>query len=62
MFWARPEALEPLFSLGLKWDDYPVEPLPVDGTMLHALERLVPFSVEMAGFTTSSIHDASSRR
>lgn len=43
MFWARVEALRPLLELGLDWDNYPGEPLPYDGTMLHALERLLPF-------------------
>ena len=50
MFWARPAALTPLLDLGLTWDDYPREPITVDGTMLHALERLMPFIVEKAGF------------
>ncbi|MEP6878469.1 MAG: rhamnan synthesis F family protein [Nitrosospira sp.] len=43
MFWTRVEALRPLFDLGLTWQDYPIEPLPYDGTILHALERLLPF-------------------
>jgi glycosyltransferase involved in cell wall biosynthesis len=43
MLWARVEALRPLFNLGLTWQDYPNEPLPYDGTILHALERLLPF-------------------
>ncbi|SAL15737.1 type 11 methyltransferase [Caballeronia terrestris] len=51
MFWARPAALAPLFALGLDWDDYPPEPLPIDGSMLHALERLLPSVVELAGLT-----------
>jgi len=50
MFWARPAALQPLFSLGLRWKDYPPEPLPYDGTILHALERLLPFAAAKAGF------------
>ena len=41
MFWTRPAALKPLFDLRLGWDDYPEEPVPIDGTMLHALERLL---------------------
>ena len=41
MFWARSAALAPLFELGLSWEDYPQEPLPYDGTVLHAIERLV---------------------
>ena len=47
MFWARVEALRPLFNLGLTWQDYPSEPAPRDGTVLHALERLLPFVAAM---------------
>ena len=43
MFWARVDALRPLFELRLGWEDYPAEPLPYDGTLLHAIERLLPF-------------------
>ncbi|PVX82311.1 rhamnan synthesis F family protein [Paraburkholderia unamae] len=50
MFWARAAALKPLFDLGLGWDDYPAEPLPIDGTMLHALERMLPTIARRAGF------------
>jgi len=50
MFWARTEALRPLLDAGLEWEEYPAEPLPIDGTMLHALERLVPFVVADGGF------------
>lgn len=40
MFWARVDALRPLFDLRLGWEDYPQEPIHHDGTMLHAIERL----------------------
>lgn len=50
MFWARPEALKPLFDLKLEWSDYPEEPLPDDGTMLHAIERIIPSVVKEMGF------------
>jgi glycosyltransferase involved in cell wall biosynthesis len=42
MFWARQGALSKLYDLGLKWEDYPDEPIGYDGTMLHAIERLLP--------------------
>jgi lipopolysaccharide biosynthesis protein len=56
MFWARPAALEPLLALNLEWDGYPVEPLPGDGTILHAIERLLPFVVERAGYHYLTSH------
>ena len=45
MFWCRPAALEPLRGL---CQELPPEPLAVDGTSLHALERLVVHSCEQA--------------
>jgi len=51
MFWARSEALRPVLEAGIVWDEYPEEPLPIDGTLLHALERLVPFVVADSGRT-----------
>jgi glycosyltransferase involved in cell wall biosynthesis len=39
MFWARPAVLRPLLDAGFSVNDYPEEPLPYDGTILHALER-----------------------
>ena len=50
MFWARVKALAPLFERNLDWQDYPAEPLPYDGTVLHAIERLLPFVAEKQGF------------
>jgi lipopolysaccharide biosynthesis protein len=45
MFWCRPAVLEPLTGL---CPELPPEPLGVDGTSLHALERLVVHSCEYA--------------
>lgn len=49
MFWARTSSLAPLLELGLGWDDMPEEPAPKDGSILHALERLIPFVVTKSG-------------
>lgn len=56
MFWARTEALKPLLTKGFTWEDYPTEPLPYDGTMLHAIERLLPFVVESVGYDVKMTH------
>ncbi|WP_158948677.1 rhamnan synthesis F family protein [Paraburkholderia acidisoli] len=50
MFWARPQALRDLLALGLSDEDYPEEPVPTDGTILHAIERLIPCAVVHAGY------------
>jgi glycosyltransferase involved in cell wall biosynthesis/ubiquinone/menaquinone biosynthesis C-methylase UbiE len=50
MFWARVKALAPLFERKLDWQDYPTEPLPYDGTILHAIERLLPLVAAKQGF------------
>lgn len=52
MFWIRNDALAPFIGLNLKWADYPHEPLPCDGTMLHALERLFGIIPKLNGFET----------
>lgn len=48
MFWARTEAIRKLsgFQVSL-----PPEPLPPDGTQLHALERLIPSIVKSEGYS-----------
>ena len=50
MFWARTGAIAPLLELDLGWNDYPPEPLPIDGTILHAIERLFPVVAQHRGF------------
>lgn len=50
MFWARTAALAPLLDAGLDQGDFPAEPLPMDGTSLHALERLIALVVQDAGY------------
>ena len=56
MFWSRPQALQPFFDLKLDWSDYPEEPVPIDGTMLHAIERLFPVVCRHAGLSYETTH------
>lgn len=56
MFWARKGALKSLYGLVLKWDDYPEEPLPYDGTILHAIERLLPQVCMANGYSYAVTH------
>ncbi|WP_462169260.1 rhamnan synthesis F family protein [Pseudoalteromonas lipolytica] len=46
MFWARPDALRQLLDKEYSYDDFPSEPLPNDGSELHALERMLGLLAE----------------
>jgi lipopolysaccharide biosynthesis protein/SAM-dependent methyltransferase len=41
MFWARSACLHEFLNLPLSFDNFPEEPIAVDGTLAHALERLI---------------------
>ena len=56
MFWIRSPVLTKFVELGLAWDDYAPEPLPIDGTIVHAIERLfgvVPAALGMTCAVTN---------
>lgn len=50
MFWYRPDALRNLTDLELNDDEIPAEPVPQDGTILHAIERLVVYAAWDRGY------------
>jgi lipopolysaccharide biosynthesis protein len=41
MFWARGSALYEFLNLPISFEDFPEEPIAPDGTLAHALERLI---------------------
>lgn len=41
MFWARTECISDFLALPLTFEDFPEEPIPADGTIAHALERII---------------------
>lgn len=50
MFAVKKAAILPLLALNLRSSDMPDEPIPVDGTILHALERLVGVVPTIGGY------------
>lgn len=53
MFWARSAVVRKFVDLGLKWDDYPLEPVPIDGTLIHAIERMFGVAPAAMGLTSA---------
>jgi lipopolysaccharide biosynthesis protein/protein-L-isoaspartate O-methyltransferase len=41
MFWARSATVRNMLSLPLTFEDFPPEPIEADGTLAHAIERLI---------------------
>lgn len=44
MFWARTDALRPLLEYPWQYTDFDEEPLAYDGTISHAVERIIRFT------------------
>jgi len=58
MFWCRTAAFRKLFSRSWTYDDLPDEPVPPDGTLLHAIERIHPLAAQASGFYSAWVHPA----
>ncbi len=52
MFWFRPAALAGLSRLQLKTSDFPDEEGQTDGTLAHAIERIICIAASAEGYTT----------
>lgn len=49
-FWCRTSAMKALFEYDLEYEDFPQEPLPGDGSMNHAIERIFPYVAQREGY------------
>lgn len=55
VFWARREALEKLLSFPWDYGDFPEEPMPLDFTVSHAIERIFGFVAQDAGYDAGTV-------
>lgn len=55
VFWARVSALKKLFEIEWSYEDFDPEPLKIDGTISHAIERIFPYVVYDAGYYTGIV-------
>ncbi len=62
MFWARVEALLPLFDAGLKTSDFAEESGQIDGTLAHCIERLFVLTTNKSGFKAAILQDLETPR
>lgn len=54
-FWARVDAIRPMFEIDWKYEDFDMEPLPLDGTLSHAIERIWGYIVADRGYDSAVI-------
>jgi rhamnosyltransferase len=50
MFWARTDAVRKIFDKGWTYEDFPPEPLPLDASISHAIERVWAYLAADAGY------------
>jgi hypothetical protein len=50
MFWGRSAAIRKLLELDLQFSDFPAEAGQIDGTLAHALERIMLMVAEASGY------------
>lgn len=58
VFWFRPEALLPMFEKEWRYEDFPAEPMPNDGTISHAIERGYSYVAQGRGYFTTIVMSA----
>lgn len=59
MFWAKVDAIKPLFSIGLTWNDFAKEAGQLDATPAHAVERIICSLAKSRGYTYQKVLNCS---
>lgn len=54
-FWAKTDALKKLLKKEWSYIDFPEEPLPDNGTISHAIERILGYVAQDAGYKTGTV-------
>lgn len=54
-FWFRPEAFRLFYEAGFTYEDFPPEPNNIDGTILHAFERIYSFVPQQLGYYPATV-------
>ncbi len=54
-FWCRTDAIKKLIYKDWKYEDFPEEPLSLDGTISHAVERIFPYVAQDAGYDSGTV-------
>ena len=57
MFWARVEAILPMFTAGIRQSDFPQESGQVNATIAHQIERSWVYVAEKKGFTYKKVYN-----
>lgn len=55
VFWARSEVLLKLFRMNWQYEDFHEEPMPIDFTISHAIERIFGYLAQDAGYEAGTV-------
>lgn len=62
MFWAKTEAIKPVLQLNLNESDFPEEKGQIDGTIMHAIERVWCIVLEEKGYKYCAVRSVLDNR
>jgi rhamnosyltransferase len=57
-FWCKTDALAPLLFYPWRYEDFAEEPLPVDGTISHGIEHILPYVAQSQGYLSGTVATA----